>query len=274
MAEAGDQAQWALWAGQHALPIFFMLLGILLAASCAGWWALQRYSARRRPALSPARLMGLRVAVGVAIILTGVGVFTQLAGQLAAGGEPGLADQAFTDAVRASMPRAALRAFSALTHLGDAATLTGLCVAVAIALVVRSRHRLALGWVVAVAGNAVLNRTLKQIFGRARPLDPDGLVFEQGFSFPSGHSSGAVAAYGMLAYLALRLLPPRWHLPALVASVALAFTVGASRVFLGVHFASDVIAGFASGAAWLAICVTSIELMRWCRQRTARDSVR
>jgi undecaprenyl-diphosphatase len=66
----------------------------------------------------------------------------------------------------------------------------------------------------------------------------------------------------MLAYLALRLLPLRWHLPSLFATVTLALTVGASRLFLGVHFASDVIAGFASGTAWLALCITSIEYIR------------
>ena len=94
-------------------------------------------------------------------------------------------------------------------------------------------------------------------------------MLEHGFSFPSGHSSGSVVAYGMLAYLALRLLPIRWHLPGLLATVALAFTVGASRLFLGVHFASDVIAGFASGAAWLAMCITLIERMRWRYRQSA-----
>lgn len=260
----------ALWAGQHALPLFFVLLGFLPAASCAGWWALRRRTAPLGPAtISPALSMGRRLAVGVAIILIGAGVFAELARQLAAEAELGLADQAFADAVRASVPQSAMQAFSALTHFGDATTLTGLCIAVAMALIAKGRHWLALGWVVAVAGNGVLNRTLKQIFGRVRPLNPDGLALEPGFSFPSGHSSGSVVAYGMLAYLALRLLPARWHLPALVASVALAFTVGASRVFLGVHFVSDVVAGFASGTAWLALCVTGIELMRWRRRRTA-----
>ncbi len=99
----------------------------------------------------------------------------------------------------------------------------------------------------AIAGNGILNQSLKQLIGRIRPLNPEGALLVQGLSFPSGHSSGAVVAYGMLAYLALRLLPKAWHLPVLVA--ALAFTVGISRVVLRVHFASDVAAGFASGSA-------------------------
>ena len=86
-----------------------------------------------------------------------------------------------------------------------------------------------------------------------------------GFSFPNGHSSGTVVAFGMLAYLGLRLLPPRWHLP-----VLLAFSVGASRIILRVHYASDVAAGFASGTAWLAACATRSEFGRRLRHRAAR----
>jgi membrane-associated phospholipid phosphatase len=269
-ANAELLAQWALWAGQHALPLFFVMLALILAATCACWWTLRRYTVPRRQSTNlPTLPMGLRIAVGFALILVGAGVFAELAGQLDAGEELGRADQALADALRTSVPPPALQVFAALTGLGDTATLTGLCIGIAIALIALDRRWLALGWVVAVAGNGVLNHTLKQIFARVRPLDPDGFVLEQGFSFPSGHSSGSVVAYGMLAYVALRLLPARWHLPTVVAAVALAFTVGASRLFLRVHFASDVIAGFASGAAWLAICVTSIELTRWYRQRTA-----
>lgn len=262
--------QRALWVGQHALPLFFGMLAMLLAAMCACWWLLGRYTERiRHRTLSPILSISLRMVLGFVIIVAGAGVFAGLAGQLGAGDELGRADQAFTDALRASVPLSALPVFAVLTHMGDTATLTGLCIGMAIALVTLDQRWFAFSWVVAVAGNGLLNQTLKQILGRVRPLHRDGFVLEQGFSFPSGHSSGAVVAYGMLAYLALRLLPARWHLLALLAGVALAFTVGASRLFLGVHFASDVIAGFASGTAWLAVCVMSIELMRWRSQLTA-----
>ncbi len=79
-----------------------------------------------------------------------------------------------------------------------------------------------------------------------------------------------VFATGILqvAPLPSRLLPARWQLLALLAALVLAFAVGASRLFLRVHFASDVMSGFASGAAWFALCVMEIELMRCWRQRT------
>lgn len=270
MADAALLAPRALWSGQHALAIFFAALGLLLTASAAVYWALRHYVARRRQAtLAPALPQRLRAEVGVAIVLIGVGVFAALASLLAAGGVPGWSDQAFTEVLRAATPPPALQVFSALTHLGDTTTLAGLCIAIALALIAFGRHGFAFGWVVAMAGNGLLIRALKQLFGRVRPLNSEGFVLEHGFSFPSGHSSGSVVAYGMLAYLALRLLPTAWHLPSLLVTVTLAVTIGASRLFLGVHFASDVIAGFASGTAWLALCITGIEYIRWRYRQAA-----
>lgn len=119
----------------------------------------------------------------------------------------------------------------------------------------------------ALGGNALLNPLPKRIFERVRPLHELGLFSEPGFSYPSGHSSGATVAYGMLACLAVRTLPTRWHLPALLVATVLLFTVGCSRIFLQVHFASDVAAGFASGMAWLMVCILSLELDRLYRRR-------
>lgn len=270
MADAALLTPWALWSGQHALAIFLALLGLLLGVMAATCLALRRYTALRRQAtLAPALPQGLRNKVGVGIVLIGGGVFAALVTLLATGGIPGWSDQAFTEVLRANVPTPALQVFAAITHLGDTNTLAALCIAIALVLIAFGRHGFAIGWVVAVAGNGLLIKTLKQIFGRVRPLNSEGFVIEHGFSFPSGHSSGSVVAYGMLAYLALRLLPTRWHLPSLLATVALAVSIGASRLFLGVHFASDVIAGFASGIAWLALCITSIETIRRRYRQTA-----
>ena len=211
----------------------------------------------------------LRSAIGSAVIFAGVWVFLWLASGLNVGMPIGQWDQAITNALHASVTPQTLQLFAALTHLADPRTLTVVCVLGTLVLLARRQSGLALVWVLAIAGNGVLNQSLKQFIGRARPLDPEGLVLAQGLSFPSGHSSGAVVTYGMLAYLALRLMPKVWHLPALLLALALTLAVGASRVWLGVHFPSDVLAGFASGSAWLALCVTSVELVSWWQARRA-----
>ncbi len=211
------------------------------------------------------------LAIGSAVILMGVFVFVLLASALTQGSPLIRFDQAVSEALRANLAPRALQVFAALTHLADTATLTVLCVVGTLVLVARHQRGLALVWVLAIAGNGILNQSLKQLIGRVRPFDPEGALLASGLSFPSGHSSGALVAYGMSAYLALRLLPKAWRLTAQVTALALAFTVGISRVVLRVHFASDVAAGFASGSAWLALCITSAELVYWWRARRASN---
>jgi len=213
------------------------------------------------------------LGIGSAVMLSGVLVFVWLASALTQGSALIRFDQALSDALRANLAPRTLQVAATLTHLADPATLTVLCLVGTLVLVARRQRSLALAWVLAIAGNAVLNQSLKQLIGRARPLDPEGGLLVQGLSFPSGHSSGAVVAYGMLAYLTLRLLPKVGHWPVLVVALVLVLTVGISRVVLGVHFASDVAAGFASGSAWLALCITSFELVRWWRARRASNGL-
>ena len=266
--EADFIGRLALFAGAHALPLFFALLALLLVLTGLGWWAFQRWMLpREQGAASTPALLLLRLALGFGAIVFGAWVFAEIAEALHAEATLGAADQALADAIRTSVPLAALQVFAVLTRLANTETLTVLCIVVAVALVAVGRRWLALGWVAAVVGNALLNTTLKGVFERVRPLHDDGIVMAHGFSFPSGHSSGSVVVYGMLAYIAMRFVPLRWHLPLTLAAVTLAFSIGASRMFLRVHFASDVIAGFASGSAWLAVCIASIELTRWYRRR-------
>jgi undecaprenyl-diphosphatase len=256
-------------AAPHALAIFIVSLLVLLALACAAWWLRHRLIVvRGHVDTPPPWMLALRLAIGFGAIVAGAWLFAEIAEALQAQAALGAADQVIADGMR-GVYAPALQFFAAVTRLADTATLSGLCIAVGTALVVAGRRWLGFAWVVAIAGNGLLNQTLKQVFERVRPLHDDGLVAAQGFSFPSGHSSGAVVAYGMLAYVATRWLPPRWHLAAWLAALALAFTIGASRMFLRVHYASDVLAGFATGSAWLAVCIASIVLGRWYRARRA-----
>lgn len=259
----------AAWAGTHALGLFLLsVLGGLLLTGL--FWRLVVRHARAASPADPPGWAALLVRVGIAFaaIVAGAEVFTEIAEALGSEEALGAADSAFTAALAQSVPAAALRVFAAVTRLGDPATLAVLCALVAVALFWRGHRWLAGAWVVSVGGMGLLNKALKLVFERIRPVHDDGLVQAAGFSFPSGHSSVSVVAYGMLAYLAMRLLPRAWHLPAALAMTALACTIGASRMFLRVHHASDVIAGFSIGVVWLASCVACIELTRfWQRQR-------
>lgn len=256
------------WVGQHALPLFLMLLGALLLAVGGFGWAWQRHVwPRAQAGLPQPALLLLGAAAGFAVLVGAAHVFAEIAERLGDGGRMALLDEALSLSIGRHVGRGTLQVFYALTRLGDAWFLLLLAGGVALLLWRRGRGPLALAWLLALGGNALLIPLLKRIFERVRPVHDHGLVSELGFSFPSGHTAGATVAYGMLAYLAVRLLPARWHVPALMAAAALAFTVGSSRVFLQVHFASDVLAGFAWGLAWLAVCVLAVELSRRHRLR-------
>ena len=261
--------------GAHALPLYLAAVPVLLLVVTGVWWLLRRCAVPRGDStLPPPAFLLARLALGFAVVVGGAWLFAELAQQL---GEPGDAqrlgalDDALSAAVGRSLPPLALQFFAAFTHLADTATLSVLGVVVAAGLLVRQRRWLALGWGVAVAGNALLNVTLKGIFERTRPIHDTTLFQPHGWSFPSGHSSAAVVAYGMLAYVLMRTWPPAQRNPAgcllvVLAASAVAFTIGCSRVFIGAHYASDVLAGFASGSAWLAVCIGSIELRRHDRR--------
>ena len=263
------------FAGAHALAIYaaLLLLVMLTAGLVArGLLPLRGPSAAAPEPLSPVALL-LRFAAGFACLVGGAMLFATIAEELHTEPTLGQLDEAFIVAMIDHVPELALRAFYLITVVGNRETLITLGVVVTAALLVLRRRGLALGWALAMLGNGALNPTLKQVFERARPIHPTHWLTEDGFSFPSGHSSGAVIAMGMLAYLAVRLLPRRWHVPAWIAAAGLAFSIGASRVFLRVHFPSDVLAGFASGTAWLTVSIASIELARWAKRRRRTPQV-
>ncbi|MDH6169651.1 membrane-associated phospholipid phosphatase [Variovorax boronicumulans] len=257
--------------GAHALGWFFSVWTASVLGAGAICWTLQRRHFRARDAEEPSEpRIALGLAAGFLLILAAASVFAWIASNLSDGHSMGQADQALADAIGTHVPWAALVAFSWLTHLGDFAFLAPVCLVVA-ALLWRHAHRgLALGWVLALGGIVVLNPALKHIFERARPVHDHGLAFETSFSFPSGHSAGAIVSYGMLLYLALRTLPARWHVPAAMAAMAAILTIACSRIFLQVHFASDVAAGLLTGFAWLLVCVSSLEYARHRKRRAAR----
>jgi membrane-associated phospholipid phosphatase len=107
----------------------------------------------------------------------------------------------------------------------------------------------------------VLANGMKLGFRRERPFSPDPLATESTFSFPSGHALVSLAVYGSIALLlARRISSPPWRVLVLGGAGLLVLAIGFSRLYLGVHFLSDVLAGFAAGTAWLALLYVALEL--------------
>ncbi|KMY51368.1 phosphatase PAP2 family protein [Peribacillus loiseleuriae] len=110
-------------------------------------------------------------------------------------------------------------------------------------------------FVVVIIGTSVLNQVLKAIFHRARP-DFHRLIEVSGYSFPSGHAMNAFAVYGILTFLLWRHLPTRLGRTVLmIISSLFIIMIGTSRIYLGVHYPSDIIGGYFASGFWLAIVI-------------------
>ncbi|MBI2768476.1 MAG: phosphatase PAP2 family protein [Burkholderiales bacterium] len=120
-----------------------------------------------------------------------------------------------------------------------------------------------LALVLSVPGGLVLNALVKQVFRRARPHFDDPLLSLPTYSFPSGHTAGATVFYGFLAVLLLaHVEAPRWRAAIAGGAAAMVLLVGISRIYLGVHYLSDVVGAIVEGLLWLALCFGAVRALR------------
>jgi membrane-associated phospholipid phosphatase len=109
----------------------------------------------------------------------------------------------------------------------------------------------------------LLNTLLKHQFHRARPTVANPIVTLTSYSFPSGHTMAATCLYGALAAFAFSHLSSwRWRVAVISAAAILVSLVAFSRLYLGAHYLSDVLAAMAEGLAWLAFCLIAASLLR------------
>lgn len=118
-----------------------------------------------------------------------------------------------------------------------------------LALKRRAREGLFAG--LAVGGSALLNMAAKHTFARTRPSLWESISPETTFSFPSGHAMGSMTLAWVCMLLAWRT---RWRWPVTIVALVFTVLVGLSRIYLGVHFPSDILAGWAAASVWVASC--------------------
>jgi membrane-associated phospholipid phosphatase len=206
------------------------------------------------------RGIGLPLAVALAVLTAGAWAFGALAEEMAEG-----------DTIHVDRPLANWlheRATDPLTDVLRALTWSGnggfLAVVALVAVLLLLRRGFLTDAVfvgLAFAGAEVITFGMKQGFRRDRPFFEDPLATASSFSFPSGHALVSLAVYGALALVVARHLTSRRAAAAVLAAAAVwVLAIGFSRLYLGVHFLSDVLAGYAAGAAWLALLYASIEV--------------
>jgi undecaprenyl-diphosphatase len=216
----------------------------------------------RARGLAPSAYLFLHLTLGL-VIAVAVAVFATLAEEALVAGEMATFDVAFARALHDERSAGWQRTFSVVSWFGTREVLATATVAVAMVLLFRHQMLLAFGWAAAQAGGGLLNRVLKEIFERTRPEFADPMLAASSWSFPSGHAMGTFIFCGVGCYVLLRGIRS-WTTAAVVVTMSASWSVvmAFSRLYLGVHYASDVVAGLVAGVAWVAVCVSALEVLR------------
>lgn len=215
--------------------------------------------------------IGIFITAGALVALAGTWAFAALAVHVRSG-----ATQAFDDAilhwVGAHQVQWLHVAMIQVTALGTGVVVMMVVAVAALFLwLTRHRHSAALLLVTTVVG-ILINSMLKDVFHRDRPS-----VFSSGVevfssSFPSGHSMSAAIVYGTVAYLAARLQKKHWSRVVTAAiALLLILLIASSRIYLGVHYPSDTLAGMVIGFAWAAFCMATLEAVQLIARRRAPE---
>jgi undecaprenyl-diphosphatase len=176
----------------------------------------------------------------------------------------GAFDNAFIWLVRYFATGTLDRIMIIITNLGYGYTYGVIVLAAFLVLAIQKRWLEVKGLLICLLGGVALNELLKRLFERARP-DVFQVVEAMGYSFPSGHAMVSLCFYGMIAFLIARNIPLwHWRLVVMVSAALFILSIGISRIYLGVHYPSDVLAGYTAGTMWLAF---SVSLLMWWERK-------
>ena len=233
-------------------------------ASPARWLAWGLFLVRHGKARLAA--LGLALTLGLGAALLALYTFAVVANSVM-DDETELIDFAVLAALR-EVQSPELNRLAFVVSLLGSEVLAVLMVVLVIVFGWQRRWGAVVGLLVTVVGAQMLNNVLKDWFERTRPAPVEGLIPAQAFSFPSGHAMVAAAFYLFIGYLAWQLLKGRMRIVCAAFLVLIALLIGLSRLYLGVHYLMDVVAGYIAGVAWTDAVIVGGHLL--ARRRLAR----
>lgn len=268
----------AILAGFLAFAALMYWLGRQVVRHEAGirqrWDAWQRHSqvahARRRLApivaflqarLSPSGYLGLRLTVGAIVLLGAAWLFGGIAEDVVHGDPLTQVDDWLAQWLHARAVPWLTSVMLAVSALHGTPAMTVWTALTALGLTWRRRWHWLLALLLSVPLGMLVNALMKLAFARARPQFEHPLVVLASYSFPSGHVAASTLFYGFLCALYLsRSVSWPLRVAAVLAAGAMIVLVAFSRLYLGAHYLSDVLAAIAEGIAWLALCLTGVHV--------------
>ena len=229
----------------------------------------ERLVAFLRARFSSEGLLGLHLTIGGAVLIASAWLFGGVAEDLITRDPLTFVDVLISEWFRTNATPSFTATMALVSAFASTAIVLSLCILAAAFLLWKRRRYGLLALALVVPGGLLLNLLLKMTFARSRPEWGD--VDLIGYSFPSGHTMTATLFYGLLAVFLVIEVKPWWG-RSIAAALAFAIicAVGFSRIYLGAHYFSDVVAAVAAGAAWLAICLTAVETLKRHRHPPSR----
>ena len=220
----------------------------------------------------PAQRFGLRLSLFASALLLVAVPFAALTVQVLTEGPLVRADRALAEDLHgyASRSRDLVNLLEVVSFLGKPVWLWGVVGLAVVVLARRRRYRLTVFLIASGLGGGFVDTMVKVAVNRPRPELEDPVASAFGKSFPSGHAMTSLVVYGGLLLVFLPVISHRRRTGVVAATAALVVAIGVSRLALGVHFVSDVLAGWVLGLAWLAASVAAFSI--W-RQELGRDAV-
>jgi membrane-associated phospholipid phosphatase len=210
------------------------------------------------------------IAVSAILFTVALNGFVELTDELAENELEGL-DRSVTSFVLSFRADALTAYFTFVTHLGDRNAYVVITILLAAFYLIKHRSwKFILQTMLVLMLASLSNIVLKKVINRARP-SIEHLVSVNTLSYPSGHSMSAMAFYGFLIFLTVRYQMPSWVRYLLVTIlVLLILSIGASRIYLGVHYPTDVAGGFIGGLIWVAFCTVVFSVFELLRKQSKR----
>ena len=226
-------------------------------------------------AASPRAALVLRLGVGALLLVAAAWLFGAIAEDVATSDRLTVLDVEVARWLRAHATPEVTRWLLLVTELHSTIAVSCYAAIVAVALAWRHEWRRLATVFVCVAGGLTLNVLMKLAFHRARPVLDDPLLTLASYSFPSGHVAGSTLMYGLIvAWAFTRTRRPLVRIGVTVAGAAAVALVAFTRMYLGVHYLSDVVAAFAEGVAWLALCLSALTAFWGRAPLSRREAVR
>jgi len=224
-------------------------------------FALQRSFIKAR--LSAQNFLGLHLTVGLLVTVCACLLFGLIAENVMSGDALTIVDAQIAHWLHARSTPVLTQCLLISTHLHDPIIISFIVVLIALYLIWKKRWYNALTVLLVVQGGMLLNLLAKHMFQRARPTFEQPLIILTTYSFPSGHVAANTVFYGVLVALLISQTSS-WSRATCIYLIAffMVILVAFSRMYLGAHYLSDVLAAFLEGIAWLALCLTAIKTYR------------